>query len=222
METPSVTFTDIEAAHERLQNVVRQTPLEFCERLSAHFGARVFLKREDLQIVRSYKIRGAYNRMRQVPEETRSRGVVCASAGNHAQGVAHGCTLLHIPGVIFMPRNTPRQKVARVHALGGDLVRVELGGDTFDDAKYAAQAFAQTHDLPVIAPFDDPHVIAGQGTVAREVWHQLQAIGETQAPVLVAGVGGGGLLAGMSVYLRHVALDTRFFAVEPSGAYCAA
>lgn len=197
---------------------MRRTPLELSERLSAEFGARIYLKREDLQNVRSYKIRGAFNRMSRLSEAERARGVVCASAGNHAQGMAQGCRLMGVPGWVFMPQNTPRQKVARVRALGGDSVQIELGGDTFDDAKRASETFAQANGLTLIPPFDDPAVIAGQGTVAVEVTQQLQEAGETTAPLVVAGVGGGGLLAGMATYLQTALPQARFVGVEPEGA----
>jgi threonine dehydratase len=210
-----VTRADIDAAYERLRPVVRRTPLEFSERLSALSGARVFLKREDLQVVRSYKVRGAYNRMSRLGEDARRRGVVCASAGNHAQGVAHVCRLLEAPGVVFMPRNTPRQKVARVRSLGGDWVRLELVGDTFDDAKRLAVAHAEATGRAFVPPFDDPDVIAGQGTVAREVFEQLEAAGAGAPDRIVVPVGGGGLLSGMAAYAPP---SIRFTGVEPAGA----
>lgn len=209
---------DIQAAYERLRSVVRRTPLEWSERLSFEFDARVYLKREDLQTVRSYKIRGAYNRMSRLSDGERERGVVCASAGNHAQGVAHSCRVLGTPGRVFMPQNTPRQKVARVRALGGPDVHIELGGDTFDDAKRRAEQFAQASGLTLIPPFDDPDVIAGQGTVGLECLEQLSEAGERDAPLFVVGVGGGGLLSGMATWAGHTCPAARFVGVEPQGA----
>ncbi|MBC8103044.1 MAG: threonine ammonia-lyase IlvA [Cytophagales bacterium] len=205
---------DIDDAHGRLRSVIRRTPLELSERLSAEFQASIYLKREDLQTVRSYKIRGAYNRMSQLAPAVRSRGIVCASAGNHAQGVALSCRLLQTRGVIFMPQNTPRQKVARVRTLGGEWVRLEMVGDTFDAAKRLALLFASEQERTLVHPFDDPHGIAGQGTVAREILEQLPA----PADHFLVPVGGGGLLAGMAVYTEAVSPGTRLTGVEPDGA----
>lgn len=205
---------DIDDAYERLQPVVRRTPLEFSDRLSAEYHSHIYLKREDLQTVRSYKIRGAYHRMSLLGLEARRRGVVCASAGNHAQGVALSCRLLETPGTIFMPQNTPRQKVARVRSLGGTWVRLEMVGDTFDAARELAAEFAEQHEMTVVHPFDDPEVIAGQGTVGREVFEQLPE----PADFLLAPVGGAGLLAGIAVYARAVSPRTRLIGVEPEGA----
>src|SRR3989338_3212221 len=133
----------VEEAREHLRSVVRETPLQFHSGLSHHFGAKIYLKREDLQIVRSYKLRGAYNRMRLLTPSEKKRGIVCASAGNHAQGVAFSCKALKTQGTIFMPQNTPRQKVDRVHALGGKYVTVELTGDTFDEAYEASRKMSE-------------------------------------------------------------------------------
>ena len=209
---------DIDAAYETLRPVVRRTPLELSARLSEFYNARVYLKREDLQTVRSYKIRGAYNCMSRLSQTQRERGVVCASAGNHAQGVALSCRLLETRGTIFMPQNTPRQKIARVRSLGGDWVTLELIGDTFDEAKALSLDFATREGWTQVPPFDDPQVIAGQGTVAREIFEQLGQLETETLDHLIVPVGGGGLLAGSLVYAQAVSPATRLTGVEPMGA----
>src|SRR3989344_7699298 len=133
--------------------------------------------REDLRVVRSYKLRGAYNRMRLLTAPEKKRGVVCASAGNHAQGVAFSCNALKIKGIIFMPKNTPRQKIERVRALGKSFVGIELYGDTFDEAFKEALGVSQKKHMVLVHPFNDPFVIAGQGTVGAEILEQISAIG---------------------------------------------
>ena len=216
---PLVDRAAIDAAYAVVAPIVRRTPLELSERLSGLYDAHIYLKREDLQIVRSYKIRGAFNRMQRLSAEERAAGVVCASAGNHAQGVAYSCRLLLAPGTIFMPQNTPRQKIQRVRALGGEWVRIELIGDTFDAARAHAAVFAREHDLAVVHPFDDPEVIAGQGTVAREICEQMP--GGDPPEIVIVPVGGGGLLSGCSAYFGSATAEsqaTRLFGVEPAGA----
>src|SRR3990167_6558794 len=158
----------VEEAREHLRSVVRETPLQFHAGLSHHFGAKIYLKREDLQAVRSYKLRGAYNRMRALSSAEKQKGIVCASAGNHAQGVAFSCNALKTHGIIFMPRNTPKQKVERVRILGGSYVTIELCGDTFDESFKEAQSTSKKQKMVLVHPFNDPHVIAGQGTVGAE------------------------------------------------------
>ena len=210
-----VARADIDAAYETLQPVVRRTPLELSARLSELYDARIFLKREDLQTVRSYKIRGAYNCMSRLTRAQRERGVVCASAGNHAQGVALSCRLLQTRGTIFMPQNTPRQKITRVRSLGGDWVTLQLMGDTFDEAKALSLDFAAREELTQVPPFDDAQVIAGQGTVAREIFEQM---GTETLDHLIIPVGGGGLLSGSLVYAQAVSPTTWLTGVEPLGA----
>ena len=161
---------DIESARERLQGVVTHTPLMENLNLSAAYQSRVFLKREDLQIVRSYKIRGAYNKMSMLSAEDKKRGVVCASAGNHAQGVAYSCQKLGIHGTIFMPNPTSKQKVNQVKMFGKDQVEVVIVGDTFDDSYKEAKSFCDVNQSVFIHPFNDPLVIEGQGTVGLEIW----------------------------------------------------
>ncbi|MEA2844456.1 MAG: threonine dehydratase [Actinomycetota bacterium] len=208
------TAEDVERAEDRLAPVVRRTPLEPNERLGARAGAEVWLKREDLQVVRSYKLRGAFNLISQLSAEEQSCGIVCASAGNHAQGVAFSCRHLGVPGRIVVPRTTPRQKRERITAIGGDLVTLIVTGDTYDDASMAAAAEASATGCVLVPPFDHPLTIAGQGTVAVEAVRQLG-----RAPdVVVLPVGGGGLAAGMATWLRARHPRTRIVGVEPAGA----
>ena len=223
MSTPPPTAADVDAAATRLEPIVRRTPLEQDARLSERTGAQVWLKREDLQVVRSYKLRGAYNLIAQLTAAERERGVVCASAGNHAQGVAHSCRLLGVPGRIFVPRTTPRQKRDRIAAFGGDRVTVIVTGDTYDDAGTAALADAAATGAVLVPPFDHPRTIAGQGTVAVEVLDQLARSDRLGHPapapdLVVVPIGGGGLAAGMALWLRDRHPATRIVGVEPAGA----
>jgi len=204
----------VEEAAERLKTIVRETPLQYNERLSRKFQARIYLKREDLQTVRSYKIRGAYNRMAVLTPGERKRGVVCASAGNHAQGVAFSCIRLKIKGFIYLPKNTPKQKIDRISMVGGKQVTLLLVGDSFDEANAAALACAKKENKIFIHPFDDPLVIAGQGTVAKEIFNQLPA----PVDYLVAPVGGGGLIAGIGLYAKDKFPRLKLIGAEPSGA----
>lgn len=208
------TAGDVEAAARRIAPVILRTPLQACDRLSLGTGARVYLKREDLQVVRSYKLRGAYNLMSQLTADERAAGVVCASAGNHAQGVAYACRALGIDGTIYLPRTTPRQKRDRIRAHGGDQVDLLLVGDTFDDAAEAAGAHARDTGATMVPPFDDARTIVGQGTIAAEIITDLGRVPD----VIVVPVGGGGLVAGLSVYLRERAPQVRVVGVEPVGA----
>ena len=208
----------IDEAAARLAPVVRTTPLEHNERLSAATGAPVWLKREDLQPVRSYKIRGAYNLIAQLSEQERRAGVICASAGNHGQGVAFACARLGIRGKVFLPSTTPRQKRERIRALGSDLVELVVAGNTYDEAAGAAKIAALETGAVLVPAFDDLRTIAGQGTVAREIVEQAG-----RAPdVLVVPVGGGGMLAGCLTWLGDCCPDTVVVGVEPSGAACMA
>src|ERR1700730_15886094 len=191
------TPTDIREAAARLRPVAVATPLERSPRLSREHGCDLQIKREDLQVTRSYKIRGAYNLIEHLPDLIRGRGVVCSSAGNHAPGVPHSCARLGVPAFVFLPRSTPRQKLARIREIGGELARVELAGDSYDEAAQSAIAFADAKGLPVVPPFDHPDIIAGQGTVGLEM-----VDGAAEPPeVLVVPVGGGGLAAGIAAYV---------------------
>src|SRR3989344_1686014 len=204
----------VDEAREALRDVVKETPLIFNRGLSEKFGAKVYLKREDLQVVRSYKLRGAYNRMRHLTPAEKKRGIVCASAGNHAQGVAFSCKTLNVKGTIFMPRNTPRQKVDRVRALGNAWVTVELVGDSFDEAYAASRKFSEAKKAAFVHPFNDPLVIAGQGTVGAEILEQARE----HIDYLVVPIGGGGLIAGTGSYFKAKSPKTKIIGVEPQGA----
>ncbi|MTD15826.1 threonine ammonia-lyase IlvA [Nakamurella sp. YIM 132087] len=210
---PLPTGADIAAAARRISGVVARTPLERSDRLSALTGATVYLKREDQQRVRSYKLRGAYNLMAQLGPVERESGVVCASAGNHAQGVAYACRALGIDGTIYLPRTTPRQKRDRIRAHGGDQVELIMVGDTFDDAAEAAARHAGRTGAVPVPPFDDARTVAGQGTVAVEILEQLGAAPD----VLVVPVGGAGLIAGVATALADHP-QVRLVGAEPTGA----
>ncbi len=204
----------VDAAAARLAGVARTTPLERNERLSLATGAEVWLKREDLQIGRSYKLRGAYHLLSGLGPDERAAGAVCASAGNHGQGVAHACAQLGIRGRVHVPRTTPRQKRERIAALGGAAVELVVDGDTYDEAAALAAAHAAATGATVVPAFDDPRTVAGQGTVAVEVVAQLG-----RAPdVVVVPVGGGGLLAGVGSWLAARHPSVRVVGVEPAGA----
>ena len=217
MQAPPPTLiplADIRQAAERLRGVALQTPLMRSTRLSKQFGAEVYLKREDLQEVRSYKIRGSYNKMASLTQAERDRGVVCASAGNHAQGLAFACNAMQVKGVIFMPVVTPAQKVRKVRLFGGDCVEVVLIGDTYDDAYTESRRVAAQRGLTYVHPFDDPMTIAGQGTVGLEIL----AAAKAPIDVLVMAVGGGGLSAGVGSVFAQLSPTTQIIGVEPTGA----
>ncbi|MDQ1719946.1 MAG: threonine dehydratase [Pseudonocardiales bacterium] len=208
----------VDAASGRLAEVVANTPLERNARLSEQLCADVWLKREDLQPVRSYKLRGAYNLIAQLDAETRALGVVGASAGNHAQGLAYACAALGVQGRVYLPRTTPRQKRDRIAVLGGDMVEVILSGDTYDDASAVASVDAARSGAQLVPAFDDPRTIAGQGTVAKDIVSQLGFAPD----VWVVPVGGGGLLAGTVAWLGERHPGVRIVGVEPAGAACVA
>lgn len=213
MDTETHMQLDFASAKERLKNIVRRTPLEFNQGLSDKYECEVYLKREDLQVVRSYKLRGAYNMISQLSEERRQRGVVCASAGNHAQGVAFSCRKMDIKGVIFMPEITPKQKVKQTEMHGNGNIEIVLTGDTFDDCLREALAYTEAHGLTFIPPFDDYRIIEGQGTVGMEV---LEDLPDTE--IVIMPVGGGGLAAGAGSYFKQVNPDITLIGVEPEGA----
>ena len=206
-------ISEVEKASLRLKGVSLPTPLSKNIRLSREYEAEILFKREDLQTVRSYKIRGAYNKISSLTKAERSKGVVCASAGNHAQGVAQACHLLGIEGTIFMPSTTPKQKVEQVEMFGEDQVQIVLQGDTFDDAKMLAEEHAKVAGCLVIHPFDDPKVIEGQGTIGLEILRSSQGpIDFMFLPI------GGGLAAGVSGVFSHLSPQTKIIGVEPAGA----
>jgi len=208
------TLDAILAAEDRLRSAVTRTPLMRSDSLSRQYGAEIFLKREDQQLVRSYKIRGAYNRILSLSGQQKTNGIVCASAGNHAQGVAYACALLGLKGTIFMPAPTPSQKVQRVGYYGQQQVDIRLVGDTFDDAYQSAIEYCERHQAAFVHPFDDPEVIEGQATVGVEILQQL----DQPADLLLMPIGGGGLASGVSAYFKACSPDTRLVGVEPEGA----
>ena len=203
----------VEQAHQRLSGVIKRTPLQLNHNLSALYEANIYLKREDLQPVRSYKLRGAYNMISQLSHDEQQRGVVCASAGNHAQGVAFSCERLGIRGVVFMPQVTPRQKIQQTERFGKDSVSIRLTGDTYDDCAEAAVLYSANHDMTFIPPFDDRRIIEGQGTVGVELLEDLSGIDYVFVPV-----GGGGLSAGIGTYIKDHSPATSIIGVEPQGA----
>lgn len=204
---------DYAAAHERLHDVVIKTPLQYNSHLSARYGARIYLKREDLQIVRSYKLRGAYNMMTTLSRQELDRGLVCASAGNHAQGFAYSCKLLKVRGVVFMPVITPKQKISHTRMFGEDFVEIRLVGDTYDECAAAAREYTALHHMTFVPAFDHPKIIEGQGTVAVEILEELSGIDYLFIPV-----GGGGLASGVGAYFKAHSPSTKVIGVEPEGA----
>ena len=203
----------IEQTHQHLKEVVKRTPLQLNHNLSAWYRANIYLKREDLQVVRSYKLRGAYNMISQLSRDEQQRGVVCSSAGNHAQGFAYSCERLGIHGVIFMPQVTPRQKIQQTKRFGKENVSIRLTGDTYDDCAEAARSYSASHRMTFIPPFDDRRIIEGQGTVGVELLEDLSGIDYCFVPI-----GGGGLCAGVGAYLKDHSPHTSVIGVEPQGA----
>jgi threonine dehydratase len=208
---------DFHAAALRLRKVVTRTPLTFNHNLSRKYGCRVFLKREDLQVVRSYKLRGAYNMMVSLPQAQLQKGVVCASAGNHAQGFAYSCRQLNVKGIVFMPIITPRQKVNQTKMFGEENIEIILTGDTFDDCAVAAREYTDQHGMTFIPPFEHPRIIEGQGTVAVEI---LEDLPQSAGPIdfLFVPVGGGGLASGTGSYFKMASPHTKVIGLEPEGA----
>ncbi len=204
----------IDQAYAILKEVVLKTPFDKNLNLSATYDCDLYLKREDLQRVRSYKLRGAFYKISTLSEVARSKGIVCASAGNHGQGVAYACNALGIEGKIYMPHTTPAQKVRQVKMFGNDKVSVILTGDTFDMAYQSAMLDCEKHEKTFIHPFDDETIIAGQGTVAIEM---LEGLKQPLDYIFVP-VGGGGLGAGIGSYIKQKYPDTIIIGVEPAGA----
>ncbi|MNS30708.1 L-threonine dehydratase biosynthetic IlvA [compost metagenome] len=214
MQTTTSNVTEqISLAAERLNGVALKTPLQYISRLSEKYDCKMYFKREDMQPVRSYKIRGAYNNIIGLSDEQRSRGVVCASAGNHAQGVAFSSSKLKIKSHIFMPQVTPRQKIEKVRSFGGEWVNVVLTGTTYDEAYAASKRFAEQNNLAFIHPFDDWNTIYGQATVAKEIDDELQDF-----DVLVVPVGGGGLASGASLFFKEINPNVKVIGIDPEGA----
>lgn len=204
----------IAQASDILSEVVEKTPVMLSERLSGLIGAPVYLKREDMQKCRSFKVRGAYFRMSTLSEEERRRGVVCASAGNHAQGLAYACAQLKVRGTIYLPSNTPKQKRQRIETIGGDWVEQVIVDGTFDRANAQAQEAARHSGRTYVHPYDDPRTIAGQGTIAVELEEQVLS----EAAAVLVPVGGGGLLSGIATWIRSRFPNIKIYGVEPTGA----
>ena len=210
------TIEAIDKASEVLGEILDPTPFMKNNNLSDIYDANIYLKREDLQIVRSYKIRGAYNMIRTLEPERLQKGIVCASAGNHAQGVAFSCNKLKIMGSIFMPTTTPKQKIEQVRMFGKEFIEIVLTGDTFDAANAAAIAYANENDKTFIPPFDDPKVMEGQGTIGKEILQQSKV----KLDYIFVPIGGGGLASGLGSYIRQMSPETKIIGVEPAGAPC--
>jgi threonine dehydratase len=210
----SPSLDTIKGAAETLKDVVNHTPLSKNLNLSERYNCTILLKREDLQIVRSYKIRGAFNKISSLGPEQTKNGIVCASAGNHAQGVAYSCRAACIHGTIFMPVTTPQQKVKQVQMFGREFVTIELVGDSFDEAYEESIKFAEKNGSPFIHPFDDEKVIEGQGTIALEILDQAKE----KIDYLFLPVGGGGLASGVGSVFKELSPETKIIGIEPAGA----
>ena len=210
----SISLEEIYKAQQSIKGVVQATPLVFMKNFSEYYNATIFFKREDLQVVRSYKIRGAYNKIQSLSKEQLQNGIVCASAGNHAQGVAFACKKLEVQGTVFMPVTTPLQKIEQVRMFGGNFIEVKLVGDSFDDSQKAATEFCELHNSTFVHPFDDLEVIAGQGTVGLEI------LKDSDQPIdyLFMPVGGGGLASGVASVFKKLSPITKLIGVEPKGA----
>lgn len=214
-----LTAADIDAAAARIAGVVQPTPLQYSDRLSAQTGAHVYLKREDLQAVRSYKLRGAYNLLVQLSESELGAGVVCSSAGNHAQGFAFACRSLGVHGRVYVPAKTPQQKRDRIRYHGGDFIELIVGGATYDLAAEAALADVIRTGATLVPPYDDLRTMAGQGTIAVEILDQLGQH-NAEPDLLVVPVGGGGCISGTTTYLRERTDHCTVLGIEPAGAAC--
>ena len=210
----SISLEEIYKAQQSIKGVVQATPLVFMKNFSEYYNANIYFKREDLQVVRSYKIRGAYNKIQGLSKEQLQNGIVCASAGNHAQGVAFACEKLEVHGTVFMPVTSPLQKIEQVRMFGGNFIEVKLFGDSFDDSQKAAAEFCELHKSTFVHPFDDIDVIAGQGTVGLEVINDI----DTEIDYLFMPVGGGGLASGVGSVFKALSPTTKLIGVEPKGA----
>lgn len=210
----SISLEKIYQAQHNIKGVVKATPLVFMKNFSDQYQASIYFKREDLQTVRSYKIRGAYHKIKGLSKNQLTQGIVCASAGNHAQGVAFACKSLQVYATIFMPVTTPHQKIDQVKMFGENFVEIKLVGDSFDDSYAAAISFCEHKKSTFVHPFDDLEVIAGQGTVALEI------LNDTEQPIdyLFMPVGGGGLASGIGNVFKALSPKTTLIGVEPKGA----
>lgn len=209
-----ISLEKIYQAQQNIKGVVEETPLVFMKNFSDRYQAKIYFKREDLQLVRSYKIRGAYNKICGLSEQEVVNGIVCASAGNHAQGVAFACKKMQVYGIIFMPVTTPHQKIDQVKMFGGEFVTVNLSGDTYDDSQQAAKNYCEKNNGTFVHPFDDIDVIAGQGTIGLEI------LKDCNNPIdyLFLPVGGGGLASGVGSVFKDNSPETKLIGVEPKGA----
>ncbi|MBS9766929.1 MAG: threonine ammonia-lyase IlvA [Flavobacteriaceae bacterium] len=201
-------------ASQNIKGVVERTPLVYMKNFSEKYQAEIYFKREDLQVVRSYKLRGAFNKIKGLSREEIQKGIVCASAGNHAQGVAYACHHLQVKGTIFMPVTTPHQKISQVQMFGNGFVDIQLFGDTFDDSQRQAMLFCEKTNGVFVHPFDDEEVISGQGTVGLEILDDSQK----EIEYLFLPVGGGGLASGVGSVFKQLSPQTQLIGVEPKGA----
>ncbi|KAA0115716.1 threonine ammonia-lyase IlvA [Mycolicibacterium sp. P9-22] len=209
-----LTAADIDEAAARIAGVVTQSPLQFSDRLSQATGAQVYLKREDLQAVRSYKLRGAYNLLMQLTPDELAAGVVCSSAGNHAQGFALACRSMGVHGRVYVPAKTPKQKRDRIRYHGGEFIELIVGGKTYDLAAQAALDDVARTGATLVPPYDDPRTMAGQGTIAVELLAQLPG----EPDLVIVPVGGGGCIAGITTYLSERTTNSAVLGAEPAGA----
>ncbi|PDH50191.1 MAG: threonine dehydratase [Bacteroidetes bacterium MED-G20] len=209
-----IDINNIKIASNLLNTIVKKTPLQFNGRLSDSNNCSVWLKREDLQEVRSFKIRGAFNKIYSLKNTERKKGVVCSSAGNHAQGFAKSCMELKIKGTVFMPTITPKQKIEQVKMFGGDYIKIVLEGDTYDDTYISAKKFCDFNKMEFIHPFDDVSVIEGQATLALEI------LSQKKQPIdyIIVPIGGGGLISGILSVFKELSPKTKIIGVEPKGA----
>lgn len=209
-----ISVQHIEFAAKRSQGIVMETPIQFSKRMSEKFHANIYMKREDLQEVRSFKIRGAYNKIISLPKSEKKRGIVTASTGNHAQGVALSCALLKIKGVIFMPTVTPNQKIEKVKHFGGKYIEIKLIGDTFDEAVDASRNYCDNHNVSYVHPFDDDETIIGQGTIGKEIYDLMKG----EIDIIISPVGGGGIISGISSYIKQKSPEVKIYGAEAEGA----
>jgi len=209
-----VSLESVIKAQMNIKGVVQNTPLSFMSNFSKQFQSNIHFKREDLQLVRSYKIRGAYNRIKNLSTVETKNGIVCASAGNHAQGVAFACNNLKVKGIIFMPITTPKQKVSQVEMFGGDWVKIQLTGDTFDESSNAAEKYQKKNNATFVHPFNDWDVISGQGTVGLEILDSI----DKPIDYLFLPIGGGGLASGVTTVFKNLSPNTKIIGLEPKGA----
>jgi threonine dehydratase len=212
--TSPLSAADIDEAAHRISGVVARSPLQYSERLSEATGASVYLKREDLQSVRSYKLRGAHNLLMQLSEDEIAAGVVCSSAGNHGQGFAMACRSMSIHGRVYVPGKTPKQKRDRIRYHGREFIELIVVGKTYDEAAAAALDDVAKTGATLVPPYDDPRTMAGQGTIAAEILEQLDA----EPDLVIVPVGGGGCIAGVTTYLAERTTSTSVLGVEPAGA----